>query len=173
MKSILQINEKDHVKGKEDSPITFVEYGDFECPYCRAAYPIVNKILKAKGKEIKFVFRNFPLSESHPHAFRSACAVEAASKQGKFWDMYELLFETNKDLVDNTLLTYAKKINLDVDQFTKCLESPDTAKTVKDQFMGGVRIGVNATPTFFINGVRYDGAHDFDSLMEALESINY
>ena len=170
MKLTIPVSDSDQTKGKGNAPVTLVEYGDFECPYCRLAYPIVEEIQKIKGDGIRIVFRNFPLSQIHPHALHAAYAAEATAKQGKFWEMYYLLLENQEALEDQDLLTYAKRLNLDIQQFKKDMGSEEVAKKVKDDFMGGVRSGVNGTPTFFINGIRFDGSYEPGSLQKAIES---
>ncbi len=167
-KLTIQPNNKDHIQGNEKSGITLVEYGDFECPYCGEAYPIVKEIQKIKGDVLRFVFRNFPLSEMHRHALRAAYAAEAAGKQGKFWEMHDLLFENQENLDDKDLRLYAEELSLDMNKFAKDMDSDDVAKKVQEDIMGGIQSGVNGTPTFFINGVRFDGSYQLDSLLEAI-----
>jgi protein-disulfide isomerase len=169
MKLTVPINSGDNIKGRENAPITLVEYGDFECPYCKLAYPIVKEIQKIEGDNLKFVFRNFPLSEIHSHAVHAACAAEAAAKQGKFWEMHDLLFENQEALEDQDLITYAKNLNLNIQQLKKDMTSEGIIKKVKSDFMGGVRSGVNGTPTFFINGIRFNGPCKLDLLLKAIE----
>ena len=170
MKLIVPVNKDDHIKGKETAPVTLVEYGDFECSYCGEMYPVVKEILKDKKNEIRFVFRNFPLAEIHPHALKAACAGEAAAKQGKFWEMHDYLFENQDDLEDQALLMFAKKLNLEIAQFEKDMRSEETKKKVQAHFIGGVKSGVNGTPTLFINGVRYEGPHELKPLLNDIES---
>ncbi len=169
MKLTIPVNDSDHIKGKENAPITLVEYGDFECPYCRQAYSIVEEIQKIKRNGLRVIFRNFPLSEVHPHALHAAYAAEASAKQGKFWEMHYLLFENQEALEDQKLIGYAKDLNLDSQQFKKDMRSEEVARKVKDDFMNGVRSGVNGTPTFFINGIRFDGSYEVGSLQKAIE----
>lgn len=163
------VDGNDHIEGKENAPVTLVEYGDFQCPDCGRVYPIVKEIQKIKGNKLKFVFRNFPLSQIHEHAFRAACAAEAAGKQGKFWEMYNLLLENQEALDEEDLLSYAKNLNLDIKQFKKDIESDGIIKKVKEDFMGGVRSGVSGTPTFFINGRRFDEPCELDLLRKAID----
>ena len=168
-KLTIQPNNEDHIQGKENSSITLVEYGDFQCPYCREAYPIVKEIQKIKGDAIRFVFRNFPLSEIHSYALHAAYAAEAAGKQHKFWEMHDILFENQENLKDSDLRLYSEKLSLDIDQFTKDMNSDEVAKKVQTDIMGGIKSGVNGTPTFFINSIRFDGPSDLDSLLEAID----
>jgi protein-disulfide isomerase len=162
-------DERDHVQGPPDAPATLVEYGDYECPYCGAAYPIIKKVQAAMGDRLRFVFRNFPISTSHPHAEEAAEAAEAADSQGRFWQMHDLLYENQRHLRDEDLRAYAEQLGLDVELFDKELAEHVHAERVHEDFMSGVRSGVNGTPTFFINGVRFDHSYEFDSLLAALE----
>ena len=171
-KLTMQPNNEDHIQGKEKSHITLVEYGDFQCPYCGKAYPIVKEIQKIKGDVLRFVFRNFPLSEIHSYALHAAYAAEAAGKQQKFWEMYDILFENQENLKDSDLRLYSEKLSLDMDQFTKDMNSDEVAKKVQTDIIGGIKSGVNGTPTFFINSIRFDGSSDLDSLLEAIDLAN-
>ena len=150
----LPIGERDHVLGPADAPITVVEYGDFECPACGAAYPV----LKDLRERVRFVFRNFPLTQIHPHAERAAMAAETAGLRGKFWEMHDLLFENQDALEDRHLVRYAAALGLNVNAFVGALEDPKLLEHVRTDFSSGVRGGVNGTPTFFVNGVRFDGS---------------
>ena len=165
------VSDNDHVAGSRDAPVTLVEYGDYECPYCGMAYPIVKAAQRALKSKLCFVFRNFPLAESHPHARRAAQAAEAAAAQGKFWQMHDMLYEHQDALEDADLVAYAESLGLDTDRFVRELEEATYAKRVRDDFRSGVRSGVNGTPTFFINGVRWDGAWaDPSALVDALRA---
>jgi protein-disulfide isomerase len=152
------VSEDDHIAGPEDAPITLVEYGDYECPYCGMAYPIVKAVQRELGSRLRFVFRNFPLAETHPHARHAAQVAEAAAAQGKFWEMHDTIFEHQQALEDDDLIGYAKSLGLDAERVARELETGTYAKRVRDDFRSGVRSGVNGTPTFFINGRRYDGS---------------
>ena len=167
---MLPINDKDHVVGEGNATVTLVEYGDFECPYCGQAHPVVEEVRKIEGNKLKFVFRNFPLSQVHPHANRAAYAAEAAAKQGKFWEMHDLLFDNQFAFEDSDLTTYAQNLDLDMRQFAEDMRSEEIAKKVKDDFLSGVNSGVNGTPTFFINGTRFDQPSEVEFLREAIES---
>jgi protein-disulfide isomerase len=151
------VSEQDHAIGAADAPVTLVEYGDYECPYCGMAYPIVKSVQRALGSQLRFVFRNFPLAEAHPHARQAAQAAEAAAAQGKFWEMHDMLFEHQSALETEDLVGYAESLGLDVARFARELESGTYAKRVRDDFRNGVKSGVNGTPTFFVNGDRYEG----------------
>jgi protein-disulfide isomerase len=158
----------DHIQGPVDAPIALVEYGDYECPYCGEAYPIVKAIQERLGDRLCFAFRNFPLVNSHPHAEHAAEAAEAAAAQGKFWEMHDTLYENQQALEDEDLAGYAGALGLDVKKFAAEVQSSAHLARVRDDFKTGVRGGVNGTPTFFINGVRYDGVKDFDEILAAL-----
>ena len=152
------VSARDHVAGPDDAPVTLVEFGDYECPYCGMAYPIVKRAQQDLGSRLRFIFRNFPLAESHPHARLAAEAAEAAGAQGKFWEMHDMLFEHQHALEAEDLVGYAKSIGIDTVQFSRDLEAGTYTKRVRDDFRNGVRSGVNGTPTFFVNGSRYDGS---------------
>lgn len=148
----------DHKNGNEKAAIEIVEYGDYQCPYCRAAHPIIKEIEKTFGDQIVFVFRNFPLQQSHRFAMVAAQAAEAAAQQNKFWEMHDTIFEHQEQLNDAFLFYLAEQIELDVDQFQVDLEAEQVIKKVEDDFESGVRSGVNGTPSFFVNGEKFDGA---------------
>jgi protein-disulfide isomerase len=160
---------RDHIQGAADAPLTLVEYGDYECPYCGAAYAIVKEIQARMGDQLRFVFRNFPISTSHPHAEHAAEAAEAAAAQGQFWPMHDLLYENQQRLSDQDLHAYAEQLGLDVGRFDRELTEHVYAARVHDDFLGGVRSGVNGTPTFYINGTRHDDSFDTETLLTALE----
>ena len=152
------VSERDHANGPEDAPVTLVEYGDYECPYCGMAYQVVKSAQRELGKQLRFVFRNFPLAEAHPHARLAAQAAEAAAVQGKFWEMHDALFEHQEALEAEDIIGYAKSLGLDMVKYARDLQDATYAKRVRDDFRSGVRSGVNGTPTFFINGSRYEGS---------------
>ncbi len=160
--------ERDHIQGPADA-VTLVEYGDYECPYCGAAYPIVKEVQAQMGERLRFVFRNFPIVTSHPHAEQAAEAAEAADAQGAFWQMHDLLYERQRRLADEHLHSYAEELGLDVERFDAELAGHVHAPRVREDFMSGVRSGVNGTPTFYIDGVRHDDSYDVDTLLAALE----
>jgi protein-disulfide isomerase len=160
--------ERDHIQGPPDAPVTLLEYGDYECPYCGAAYPIIKDVQARMGDRLRFVFRNFPITTSHAHAEQAAEAAEAAGAQGRFWEMHDLLYENQRALGDDDLRAYAQRIGLDLERFDKELAEHVHAPRVREDFMSGVRSGVNGTPTFFINGARYDDAYDVETLLAAL-----
>jgi protein-disulfide isomerase len=161
--------DRDHIQGPADAAVTLVEYGDYECPYCGAAYPIVKEVQARMGERLRFVFRNFPITTSHPHAEQAAEAAEAAATQGRFWPMNDLLFQNQRHLRDRDLRAYAEKLGLDVERFDEELAGHVHAERVREDFMSGVRSGVNGTPTFYINGVRHDDSYELETLLAALE----
>src|SRR5262249_53309595 len=149
--------DRDHIQGPIDAPFLLLEYGDYECPFCGEAYPLVRAIQKRLGNRLCFAFRNFPLSNSHPHAQHAAEAAEAAGAQGRFWEMHDLLYENQDALEDEDLARYAAALRLDVERFMSEVLSGAHAARVREDFRSGARHGVNGTPSFYINGVRYDG----------------
>ncbi len=165
------VTERDHALGPADAPVTLVEYGDYECPYCARAHPIVKRVLARVGDRVRFVYRNFPLSEIHPHALHAAEAAEAvAETDGPFWAMHDTLFAHQQRLDDPSLVGYARDVGADADAVAIALAEERYAERVRAEFIGGVRSGVNGTPTFFINGARLDGEWDEPSLLAAVES---
>lgn len=165
------VSDKDHRQGDPDAPCTLVEYGDYQCPSCGQAYPIVKRLQKHFGKRLSFVFRNFPLTQMHPYAEAAAEAAEFAGSHGKFWGMHDLLYE-NQDRLDDALpLELAQQLLLDAAKLREALQSEEFEPRVKADFSGGVRSGVNGTPTFFINGQRHDGSYDYASLVEAVDRV--
>ena len=164
------VSQRDHQQGPETAPVTLVEYGDYECPYCGQAYPIVKEIQRRLGDQLRFVFRNFPLTQSHPHAEHAAEAAEAAAVQGKFWEMHDSLFEHQRALDDAHLVQYAVALNLDKERFVREMTEHVHTNRVREDFLSGVRSGVNGTPTFFINGVRHDDSYALETLLAAIEA---
>ena len=162
-------DDRDHIQGPAEAAVTLVEYGDYECPYCGAAYPIVKDLQARMGDKLRFVFRNFPISTSHPHAEQAAEAAEAAAAQGKFWQMHDLLYENQRHLETDDLIAYARRLGLDVPRFQRELADHVHAARVREDFMSGVRSGVNGTPTFYIDGERYEGSYDAEPLLDALK----
>ena len=151
--------DRDHIEGPADAPVTLVEYGDYECPYCGQAYPIVKQVQEELGDDLRLVFRNFPLGNMHPHAKRAAEAAEAVGAQGNdpFWAMHDYLYEHQDALTDDDLKSYAAELDLDTDQFEQDLEASTSEDRVEEDFQSGIRSGVNGTPTFFVNDERFDG----------------
>ena len=167
------VSALDHAEGPAHAAVTLVEYGDFECSHCGQAYPIVKEIQSRLRGQLRFVFRNFPLTQSHPHALHAAEAAEAAAAQGRFWQMHDTLFEHQRHLDDRHLSMYAQTLGLDEARFAAEMEAHAHLKRVEDHFNGGVDSGVHGTPTFFINGVRYDASWDLESLYEACRAASF
>ena len=164
------VSHRDHTAGAAGAPVTLVEYGDYECPHCGRAYPIIKAIQQRLGERLRFVFRNFPLKEAHPHAEHAAQAAEAAAEAGKFWEMHDTLFEHQNALDDQSLARYAEAVGAGAGRIEAALAEQTYSRRVREDFLSGVRSGVNGTPTFFINGARYDGPWDEDDLVDALEA---
>ena len=165
--------ERDHIEGPANAPLTLVEYGDYQCPYCGAAYPEVKKVQRELGVKLRFVFRNFPITSSHEFAEHAAEIAEAAGAQGKFWEMHDFLYE-HQDLLgdDNSIFAYAKKLGLDVQRLSQEVINSTYLNRIKEDFNGGIRSGVNGTPTFYINGTRYNGPPTAKELSETLRSTS-
>jgi protein-disulfide isomerase len=159
-KLTLPVPVRDHIQGPIDAPVVLLEYGDYECPACGQAYPIVRAIQKRMGDRLCFAFRNFPLANMHPYAEHAAEAAEAAGTQGRFWEMHDLLFENQDELGDENLAHYAAALGLDASRLIKEILAGAYTERVREDFRSGARGGVNGTPTFFLNGVRFDGGTD-------------
>jgi protein-disulfide isomerase len=164
------VSARDHIEGSEDAPLTLVEYGDYQCPYCGAAYPVVKRLQKALGKKLRFVFRNFPLTQAHPYAMVAAEAAEAAGLLGKFWPMHDMIYENQDELSPDALAAWALELGFEDEKLQEAIQRPEIAKRIKEDRQSGIRSGVNGTPTFYINGTRYDGSPDYEPLLEVLES---
>ncbi len=149
------VSSNDHAQGHKDAPITLVEYGDYECPYCGMAYPIVKRVQARFGERLRFVFRNFPIAEAHPHAVDAAELAEAAALQEKFWQMHDTLFEHQRALGPEDLRRYATDIGLNFDELELEFTSGEPQQAVRADLEGGIRSGVTGTPTFFVNGYRF------------------
>jgi protein-disulfide isomerase len=163
------VTPEEHIQGSDDAPVTLVEYGDYECPHCGRAYSIIKRVQKHFGKSVRFAFRNFPLSELHPHAESAAETAEFAGARGKFWEMHDLLFENQERLSGDLYLELAEQLSLPIEALRKALEDGTYQSRVRADFSSGVRSGVNGTPTFFINGNRHDGAFDYETLVLAIQ----
>lgn len=166
------VSKDDHIQGNINAPIVLVEYGDFECVHCGRAYLIIKKIQKHLGKNLAFVYRSFPLTEIHPHAEHAAEAAEIADAANKFWEYHDVLFKHQDALNDSSLSSYAYDLGIDSDDFLHGLEGEEYKDKVQQVFMAGVESGVNGTPTFFVNGSRYDGDWEYEPFMEYLSSLS-
>jgi diadenylate cyclase len=164
------VGARDHARGPKDAPVTLVQYGDYECPYCGQAHPVLKELQERAGERVRFVFRHFPLDSVHPRARRAAQAAEAAAAQGRFWEMHDLLYESQEALGEEDLKRYAAELGLDLARFEEDLANDHHASwRIEEDRLGGTRAGVEGTPAFFVNGVRYRGPIDLDGLLAAVE----
>jgi protein-disulfide isomerase len=164
------VNGVDHMLGPADARVTLVEYGDFECPNCKQAAPVLKLALNRFAGRIRFVYRHFPLEEVHPHALLAAEAAEAAGGQGKFWPMHDLLFDNQAHLKPSQLRSYVEKLELDLVHYDADMKDEVYRQRVREHIEGGSRSGVRATPTFFINGKIHDVSFGLQHLMEGIEA---
>jgi protein-disulfide isomerase len=162
----------DHYHGCPLAPIELIEYGDFQCEHCAEVYPVIKWLEDAFGDQLKFVYRHFPVPTRHPLSLQAAVAAEAAALQGKFWYMHDMIYENQKYLTQSSLSEFAREIDLDMRAFEDCREHRKLFRKVISDFEGGVKSGVDGSPTFFINGMRYDGFGDFENLYSALQNCN-
>jgi protein-disulfide isomerase len=169
VKLTLPVSERDHIQGIMTAPVTLIEYGDYECPYCAQAYMITKEIQERLGSKLRFVFRNFPLTKVRPHAYQAAIAAETAAAQNKFWEMYDYLFKHGQVLTEDTLRQAAASLGLEVNRFDREFRDRTYSSHVDEDIESGKSSGVGSTPTFFINKDRYDGPWDLDSLLNALD----
>lgn len=160
-------NGRDNYSGEVNAPIELVQYGDYQCTHCADAYPVIKSLQNAMGDSMRFVFRNFPLPNIHSLALDSAVAAEAAGMQGKFWQMHDLILENQKHLTHSSFSWFAEEIHLNINKFERDRQSNQIFQKVTSDFEGGIRSGVNGTPTFFINSLRYNGFTDFKGLYNA------
>src|SRR5260370_2200436 len=165
------VSNRYHIQGSLDAPVIMVEYGDYECPHCKAAYPNVRIIQLEFGEELCFVYRHFPLVEIHPYAERAAEAAEAAGAQGHFWEMHDLLFQNSPALEAPQPLAYAETLGLGLARFGKELRAHKYASLVRKDVESGILSGVRGTPTFYINGIRHEGSYDLASQVQALHVV--
>lgn len=166
------VSERDQQTGNLQAKITLVEYGDYQCPHCGHAHPLLKRLLKEMGNDIRFVFRNFPLQEIHPAAYMAALAAEAASKQQMFWPMHDQIFENQQRLNGHAFVDFAEKLQLNMQQFARDWKSDAIQGKVEADFESGIRSGVNGTPTFFVNGemlLSYD--ESYESLVEGIRIL--
>ena len=162
------VDDKDHAVGPQSAPATLVEYGDYECPYCRQLHPIIQEIMR-RTEGLRFVYRHFPISEIHPHAARAAEAAEAADAQGRFREMHDVLFEQDQPLDDERLARSARKAGLDMERYTKEMAEGIYAGKVREDFMAALYgDGVTGTPTLYLNGVRLSNIQSLEALLEAV-----
>ena len=162
------VNDNDHIRGLPSAGITLVEFGDFQCSSCASAYPEIKEVQRVLGKELRFVYRHFPMSNIHAYAFSAAVAAEAAGKQNKFWQMHDMIFERQVLLSEYALLEFAEDLGLNMRTFRNDLADESLPAKVEYDFESGVMSGVNGTPSFYINGFKYNGSPDYPSLLNAI-----
>ena len=166
------VTERDHRQGPETATVTLVQYGDYECPYTRQSTWVVQAIQQQLGDQLRFVFRNFPLTEIHPHALHAALAAEAAATQGKFWQMHDYIFHHQHTLEDSDLAQFAAAVGLEMQQYAHDMAQQRSLPHIEEDLESGERSGVQGTPMFFINGVMYRGSWEHDALLAALEAAS-
>jgi protein-disulfide isomerase len=162
---------RDHVRGNADAPVVLVQYGDYECPFCRAAHPVIEDVRRQEGDNLAFVYRHFPIMTVHPHAEQAAEAAEAAGDQGAFWKMHDRLYTGDEGLDSAHLIARARALDLDIDRFVGDLDGRRFAPRIQEDLLSGLRSGVQGTPTFFVNGIRYDGPADLHGLLAAVTQV--
>jgi len=167
----IPVGPEDHSRGPRDAKLTIVEYGDYQCPYCGQAYPIVEKLMTTFANSMRLVFRNLPLADVHPHAEAAAEVAEAVGLQGKFWEIHDTLFENQRDLSAASLLRYVADVGADAKKATTDIAQGGPSQRVKADFESAIRSGANGTPTFFVNGVRYDGSWQYEPFSEYLTQV--
>ncbi len=163
------VDDADHAQGPADAPVTLVEYGDYECPHCGAAYPIVKQIKRHFGARLRFVFRNFPLAPLHPNAVSAAMTAEFGAAHDRFWEIHNGLFENQEQLGVELYAELVTELGLDAEKLRAALDAGEYLERIRSDANGGVRSGVNGTPTFFVNGARYDGPRSFEDMVEMLD----
>jgi protein-disulfide isomerase len=162
--------KRDHIRGAQDAPVTLIEYGDYECPYCGQAETVVRELLSSFGDDLRYVWRNLPLNDVHPNTQMAAEAAEAAAAQGKFWEMHDLMLSNQDDLLPEDLGRYAEQIGLDMDRFWDEVDRHEYAGRVAEDVASADASGVAGTPSFFINGKRHQGAYDVATLTRAVKA---
>ena len=165
------VSAEDHIQGNQQAAIALVEYGDYQCPYCGLAYPVVKRLQRHFANDLKFVFRNFPLVQSHEYALLAAAAAEAAGNQGQFWEMHDMLYEHQEQLTSQDLLSYAKDLKLDLIQFDQDIKSEAILNRIRADYGSGEMSGIEGTPAFFINGEKYIGAPQFSEMKQFIEEL--
>ncbi len=163
------VQKDSNVLGSRDAKVVIVEFSDFQCPACGSAAPIVKEVAKEYGDKILVVFRHFPIISSHPYALKAAEAAEAAAEQGKFWEYHDLLFENQENLKDNDLKRYAEELGLNMKKFEEALKNGEFKDKVRGDLDTGEKFGVNATPTFFINGEVHRGVISFEDFQKIID----
>jgi protein-disulfide isomerase len=169
--STVKVTDSDHKLGADNAPVVLVEYADYQCPYCGEGYYIVKNLQKKLGDKLQFVFRNYPLTDLHPHALHAALAAETAALEGKFWEMHDKIFENQRRLDDSSLLAYAEAVGLDGAKFQKDFSNPAVVEKVQQDVNSGNAAGVDGTPYFFVNGKLFEGNWQTNDFLEYLESL--
>jgi protein-disulfide isomerase len=164
------VSENDHIQGSKNAPVTLLEYGDYQCPHCGRACSIIQQVQQHYGAQLRFVFRNFPLTEIHPLAEPAAEAAEFAGSHKRFWEMHDEIYENQLHLNLQLLFELAELLGLPVEDLQNALANHQFLPKIRTDFLSGVRSGVNGTPTFFINGVRHDGSYEFEDLVAAIDA---
>jgi protein-disulfide isomerase len=166
------VSERDHRQGPASAAVTLVQYGDYECPYTRQSTTVVRAIQQQLGEQLRFVFRNFPLTEIHPHALHAALAAEAAAAQGKFWEMHDIIFHHQHTLEDADLTRFAGEVGLDMKHYARDMMQQYHLPHIEEDVEGGEHSGVQGTPTFFLNGILYRGSWEQEALLAALQAAS-
>jgi protein-disulfide isomerase len=166
------ITDRDHSQGPASAAVTLVQYGDYECPYTRLSTHVVRTLQQEVGEQLRFIYRNFPLTEIHPHALHAALAAEVAAAQGKFWEMHDSLFHHQQTLEDADLEQFAEAVGLDMEQYTRDRADQRALARIEEDVAGGERSGVQGTPTFFINGILYRGSWEHEALLAAFQAAS-
>ncbi len=164
------VNDNDHLRGSADAPVTLVEYGDYQCPYCAMAYPVVEDLLRERRDTVRFAYRHFPLTNVHPYAETAAEAAEAAGTRGRFWPAHRWLFQHQDRLDPGYLVAGTAQLGLDAEAIATDLETHTYADRVRADFLGGMRSGVTGTPTFFVNGLRHHGGYGLADLLAVVDA---
>lgn len=165
------VTKNDHVQGSQTAPVVMIEYGDYQCPYCGAAHPMIKKLQEHFGDKLTFVFRNFPLVQAHPQALSAALAAEAAGLQGKFWEMHDMIYDNRTRLDEKSLQSYARKLQLDLPQFQKDMKNPELIDRIRKDLQSGESSGVEGTPSFYINGHQYRDAYDYGEMKNYIDGL--
>jgi protein-disulfide isomerase len=169
---VIPVSKRDHRQGPDTAAVMLVQYGDYECPYTRRSTGVVQAIQQQLGEQLRFIYRNFPLTEIHPHALHAALAAEAAAAQGKFWEMHDYIFHHQHALEDADLAEFAEAVGLDLQQYTRDMAERRALARIEEDVEGGERSGVQGTPTFFINGILYRGSWEHEALLDALQAAS-
>jgi protein-disulfide isomerase len=164
------VTERDHASGPATAPVTLLEYGNFECIHCGRAYPVIKQVRKLLSDDLRFVFRHFPTVQTHPHSLRAAEAAESAGAQEKFWHMHDELFTHQAALEDGHLSRYAKRIGLNLERFTSDMTRNSFLREIEAEYQRSLfDEHITGTPTIYLNGIRYTGATDLESLLQAIK----